>query len=1228
MGKISQMPAAGALSGQELIEVIQGGVNKKLPISNIVSAGKSAYQTAVDNGYTGTEAQWLTSLRGATGAQGPTGPTGANGLSAYQLAVAGGYQGSHDQWLLSLVGPQGVQGPAGQNGKSAYQIAVQQGYTGTEAEWLLTLKGNQGVNGKTAYEVAVTEGFSGTQAQWLASLVGSQGPQGIAGTQGAVGPAGPAGPQGIQGIPGLSGATSMEYHLPIGTLNDSVVSNHKAAYFRAPRDMEFVSLAATVNSPSTTVPISIDVKVDGLSILSTPLLIDANEKSSRTATASFTFARTQVYRDSEITVSVNNPGLYSKGLIVSMFMQQATLDPQPASPINTTLPSLSDTVHVGEVLTVDPGVWMNTVLGYDYGWQRNTGTILSPNWMDIDGQYGSTYTVVPADAAKQIRAVVLAGNLGGSTTVYTPAANIPLPVPENSISPAVNGPYVAGQVLTADVGVWLYNPTSYSYAWEKALESTPGTVIPITSATRRTYTPSDADVGYLVRTVVKATNPTGESVWVHSPWKVVVASRTSAPWPPATPAPSTWEDAMLYIPGPGRNIRVGPGQEHTELDTVPWLDLVAGDTVHIDYRDEPYRCKIPLHAQGTAAMPVRIRGMKDFVGRRPHVTGDGAVTPNCALSQDSVNDFFYNHTYTEDLGVIFIYRAPWDNSESKPKYIQITGLKITGGHQAYTYTDQFGSVKNWSQGSSGIYAVVVENFLLEDCEVTDNGNGFFNNTKDDVERFASYFITIRRCWLHDNGNVGSYYEHNIYMQCVRPVIEGCEIGQLRPGALGSSLKDRSSGTVVRYNKIRSAARAIDLVDTEGGATSVQADPLYPYAWVYGNLIINDLKSDPTRTSSGAMIHWSGDNDPSTYRNGTLFFYNNTVIVVADTTDSYHLGLFDLVNSASKVEMAGNIIAKYGTAFLSLANIGTVVNMYGTNWITTGWTSAWSGSATINQYGTLLEGTDPLLVNGTNATYHIVEGSPALSVGYTGPSSFPAPSVSAHLAVEYEPVDTQGGGYQVRTTLGAGWDLGCFETDTGEPAPPPPDPGSFAEPDVNGLFTFNGPAGQSLYTLNPGWAGDNSAIIQDGNGHVRVSDGSVWLSPRVRWVNGQGQAQTVTIVRAAGAFPANGGIRINLQDSGGTYDGYSARFYSGSFNLYRSGVFILNSIHAIDWSQDVQLSASVDNNGSVRVSVNGVDNPAWAYTDSTPLTGGFPGMAIYSDGIATSNLISSFIGVSP
>ena len=125
--------------------------------------GKSAYELAVEKGYTGTLEQWLESLNGSDGA------TGSDGKSAYELAVEMGYTGTLEEWLESL------KGNTGADGKSAYELAVEMGYTGTLAEWLASLNGGDGNDGKSAYELAVEKGYTGTLEQWLESLKGESG---------------------------------------------------------------------------------------------------------------------------------------------------------------------------------------------------------------------------------------------------------------------------------------------------------------------------------------------------------------------------------------------------------------------------------------------------------------------------------------------------------------------------------------------------------------------------------------------------------------------------------------------------------------------------------------------------------------------------------------------------------------------------------------------------------------------------------------------------------------------------------------------------------------------------------------------------------------------------------------------------------------------------------------------------------------------------------------------
>lgn len=199
----------------------------------VFSAGYyiSAYGIAVKHGFTGTEEEWLASLRGETGPQGEPGhdfiirgyyptletlitevtspaPGDAYGVGEAAPQDIYVWDGIHSVWvnngsLQGPEGPQGQQGIQGPEGKSAYQLALESGFVGTKEEWLASLvgqagpegpegkRGPEGPEGKSAYEVALANGFIGTEEEWLASLVGPQGP------------AGPEGPQGKQGEPGI-----------------------------------------------------------------------------------------------------------------------------------------------------------------------------------------------------------------------------------------------------------------------------------------------------------------------------------------------------------------------------------------------------------------------------------------------------------------------------------------------------------------------------------------------------------------------------------------------------------------------------------------------------------------------------------------------------------------------------------------------------------------------------------------------------------------------------------------------------------------------------------------------------------------------------------------------------------------------------------------------------------------------------------------------------------------
>jgi hypothetical protein len=160
-------------TGPQGIQGLTGPTGNTGPQGLTGNTGASAYDTAITNGFVGTEQQWLITLIGATGNTGATGSAGNTGPQ--------GIQG-----LTGNTGPQGIQGLTGNTGASAYDTAIVNGFVGTEQQWLITLIGPTGNTGP--------QGLTGnTGPQGIQGETGNTGPQGIQGETGNTGPQGPAG---------------------------------------------------------------------------------------------------------------------------------------------------------------------------------------------------------------------------------------------------------------------------------------------------------------------------------------------------------------------------------------------------------------------------------------------------------------------------------------------------------------------------------------------------------------------------------------------------------------------------------------------------------------------------------------------------------------------------------------------------------------------------------------------------------------------------------------------------------------------------------------------------------------------------------------------------------------------------------------------------------------------------------------------------------------------------
>lgn len=118
---IASVEATGssASGGVNVVTIsLTDGTSSKFNVRNGYdgAAGKSAYEVAVDEGFDGTEADWLESLKGKPGARGGIGP---EGKSAYEIAVKEGFEGDELEWLDSLKGAPGQSGKDGTSGPAA-----------------------------------------------------------------------------------------------------------------------------------------------------------------------------------------------------------------------------------------------------------------------------------------------------------------------------------------------------------------------------------------------------------------------------------------------------------------------------------------------------------------------------------------------------------------------------------------------------------------------------------------------------------------------------------------------------------------------------------------------------------------------------------------------------------------------------------------------------------------------------------------------------------------------------------------------------------------------------------------------------------------------------------------------------------------------------------------------------------------------------------------------------
>ncbi len=125
----------------------------------------------------------------------------------------------------------------------------------------------------------------------------------------------------------FTGAT--KYQLSCSDLTSDLEVNAEAAYFRTQRALTLLEVRASVLAPSVSGPVVVDILVNGVQILATPITIDQGEKTSTTSSAPAEITIAAIPDDADVVVSIVSPGAGAKGLIVSMLGAVTNLVPAP-----------------------------------------------------------------------------------------------------------------------------------------------------------------------------------------------------------------------------------------------------------------------------------------------------------------------------------------------------------------------------------------------------------------------------------------------------------------------------------------------------------------------------------------------------------------------------------------------------------------------------------------------------------------------------------------------------------------------------------------------------------------------------------------------------------------------------------------------------------------------------------------------------------------------------------
>ena len=208
-----------------------------------------------------------------------------------------------------------------------------------------------------------------------------------------------------------------------------------------------------------------------------------------------------------------------------------------ASPVNSSLPTITGTAQQGRTLTASNGSWDGTApIAFTYQWQRcnSTGSSCS----SIGGAKNQNYVASSGDVGRTNRVQVTGTNADGTSQALSgPTAVIAGPgnAPANTKQPDPSGTAQEGRTITVNHGSWSGSqPITFTYQWQSCT-ATNSVCSNLTGMTSSSILLGASQVGMLMRATIVATNAAGKTS-ASSNVTAVVLAKASAPVNMTVPA--------------------------------------------------------------------------------------------------------------------------------------------------------------------------------------------------------------------------------------------------------------------------------------------------------------------------------------------------------------------------------------------------------------------------------------------------------------------------------------------------------------------------------------------------------------------------------------------------------------------------------------------------------------------------------------------------------------------